>query len=387
MARWDAVRQVWRITATGYRPGEKRRRVVRSVAAPHNRPGRREAEAAETRLQAEVLEDLEAELPGGQVAGSFALAAMAWVDRHPRWSPKTVKETRYALRCYILPALGATRLNRVAPDQIEALYARWARDGFADSAMRRWHGIVRAIFTDAERLGQIRTSPMRRVRPAGGNAPERMSIPEPADVRRAIDAAASPAAALFFELAAGTGARRGTLVALRWRDLDLEAGTVTFRHAISVGEDGPVMKGTKANRPYAVHLTAPALDALRTHRAQMLESALALGVAKDLANLFVFSRDGGRSHWSVEYPSHAWRVACERAGVVGCRLHDLRHFSATHLLAAGVPYRVVAERLGCTETNVQKTYSHWVPTPEDARAAEVMTAALAQQSPLRINAS
>ena len=225
MARWDDVRGVWRITATGSRPGEKRHRVVRSLSEPHTRVGRRKAEAAEIKLRAEILEALEFELPGGLAPRSFALAAEAWVERHPKWSPKTIKETRYALRRFILPTLGSTRLDEVTPSQIEDLYAAWTREGYADSGMRRWHGNIRSIFKEAERLGQLQVDPMRRVQAAGGSAPERMHIPEPGDVRRAIDNAKTAATALFFELAAGTGARRGTLIALRWRDLDLEAGT------------------------------------------------------------------------------------------------------------------------------------------------------------------
>jgi integrase len=378
MARWDKKRRLWRITASAYRPGAPRHRVVRSVKTPNNRAGRRAAEEAEIKLRAEVIVELEARRgPGGMSPGSFAQAAHAWMDRHPRWSPKTVKETRYALLTYILPALGPTPLDEVSPAQIEDLYAAWVTTGYADSTQRRWHGMIHSIFADAIRLGLLTTNPMIRVTPAGGSAPERMHIPSPAEVRKAIASAASPTGSTFFELAAATGARRGTIVALRWRDVDLEVGTVTFAHAVAVGDHGPVLKGTKANRPYAVHLPPAALAALRDHRRRAGETALALGLGGDLRGRFVFSNDGGQTHWSVEYPSHAWRVACGRAGIAPCRLHDLRHFTATQLLANRVPYRVVAERLGCTEANVIKTYSHWVPTSEDARAAEVIGAVLA----------
>jgi integrase len=377
MARWDEQRRLWRISASAYRPGERRHRVVQSFKAPAGRAGKRAAEAAEIKLRAKVIAELEAEQPGGLVRESFAQAAHAWMERHPRWSPKTRLETRRAMRDRILPGLGPTRLDKVSPAQIEGLYAAWAAAGWADSTMRRWHGMIHSVFADALRLGLVTTNPMVRVNPAGGMAPERMHIPDPADVRRAITAAASPAVATFFELAAGTGARRGTILALRWSQIDLESATVVFSHAISLGEDGPVRKGTKSNRPYAVHLSAPAAEALRDHRRRAIETALALGTAGDLRDLYVFSRDGGRTHWAVEYPSHAWTVACGRAGVAGCRLHDLRHFSATQLLSNQVPYRVVAERLGCTEANVMRTYSHWVPSGEDARAAEVMGAVLA----------
>ena len=61
-----------------------------------------------------------------------------------------------------------------------------------------------------------------------------------------------------------------------------------------------------------------------------------------------------------------------------CRLHDLRHFAATRLLRAALPPGVVADRLGCTEANVISTYSHRVPTGEDARAAQVMAEVLAR---------
>jgi integrase len=372
MARWDDTRKVWRISATASRPGESRRRQVRDVRAPNTRAGRWQAEAAEVRLRAELLDQLETVLPGGAARGSFSRLAVAWVDRHPDWSPKTAKETRYALTRYILPTLGPLAVAKITPAQIDDLYAAWARAGYAASSRRRWHGMISAVFADAYRRSEIHTNPMGRVRPAGGKAAERLHIPEPADIRAAIAAAASPAVAALFTLAASTGARRGTLVALRWGDLDLDAGTVVFAHAIAVGDNGPVRKGTKANRPYAVHLPEAALRVLREHRARAVETALGIGLAAGLADLYVFSDDGGPHHWNVGYPSHAWRIACIRAGITSCRFHDLRHYAATRMLAAAVPTRTVAERLGCTEANVIRTYSHWVPSAADRQAADVL---------------
>lgn len=372
MARWDPVRNVWRISVRSTPPGAKRGRVVRDVAAAPGRAGRKIAELAEAQLKVEIAAQLERGWPGGTESGTFGACAEGWIDRNRgRWSPKTTKETAYALKRYILPDLGATRLDKVTPAQIEALYALWAREERSASAMRRWHGMIRSIFADAERLGMLRgANPMVRVRPAGGKAPERR-IPSPDDVRRVIAAAPSPAAATYFELAVGTGARRGTLIAVRWRDVDIENGKLSYVQAVTVGDDGPVLRQTKANRAYAVTIPGPALDALRDHRRRALESALALGIAGSFEDLFVFSSDGGVTHWDVGWPTHAWHAACERAGV-SFHLHDARHFSATRLLAENVPVRVVADRLGCSENNVIRTYSHRVATPEDARAAQIL---------------
>lgn len=378
MARWDEKRNCWRIAVDDAPPGAPRHRVYRDVREPNNQAGRRAAELFEARLKLQAAETRELQWPGGTRGQSFAAEAAAWVERNRhRWSPKTVKETQYALAHYILPGIGPVPLDRLSPAKIEALYASWEGRGYAPPTRRRWHGIVNAVFADAERLGNLTVrNPMARVRAAGGPAPERVHIPSPQEVRAAIDAAATPAVATFFELAAATGARRGTLVALRWRDVDLPERTVSFSHAVTVGPEGPVVKGTKANRPYATKISGQALDALREHRARAAESALALGLGS-LEELFVFSSDGGKAHWDVSYPSHAWLMACQKAGIAEpCRLHDLRHFAATRLLAASIPVRVVAERLGCTEANVIRTYSHRVPSLEDDRAADVLAQAL-----------
>jgi integrase len=380
MAKWNDKRGCFRAVVDVGRAGEKRQRKVLDIREPNTKAGQRAANLAEAKFRVELAEALDNEWPGlGRTDDqtTFAATAWSWVERSAaHWSPKTLKETRYSLKRYVLPSLGSTPLGKVSPIQIEETYGKWAAAGFSAVARRRWHGMVRSIFADAERLGELAgPNPMTRVRPAGGKAPERR-IPSPDEVRLAIASAQSPLAAAYFALAVSTGARRGTLVALRWRDVDFESNTVSYVQAVALGCDGPVLKTNKAERAYAVSIVGTVVQTLAEQRRHAAETAMALGIPGDLDELFVFSRDGGLTHWNLTSVSRAWRVACERAGVAPCRLHDIRHFAATRLLAAGVPVRVVADRLGCTEANVIRTYSHRVPTPEDARAAEVLAAAL-----------
>ena len=370
--QWDPKRNVWRISVRSSAPGAKRTRAVRDVPAAPGRAGRKIAELAEAQLRVEIAAQLEAGWPGGTTTGTFAAAADAWVERNRgRWSPKTTKETVYALKRYILPDLGAIVLHKVTPSQIEAMYSGWSQAGRAASSMRRWHGMVRSIYGDAERLGELAgPNPMVRVRAAGGKAPERR-IPTPDEVSQIIAAAANPAVATYFECAVGAGARRGTLVALRWRDVDLDVGELKCVQAVTIGPDGPVLRQTKANRAYAVGIAGPALESLREHRRRAIAQAFEYGETARMEDLFVFSSDGGKTHWDVGWPTHAWAVACKKVGV-SYHLHDARHFSATRLLAENVPVRVVADRLGCSEHNVTRTYSHRVVGPEDARAAQIL---------------
>ncbi len=214
--------------------------------------------------------------------------------------------------------------------------------------------------------------------------PRPLAIPGMAQVRTVQEVAPADFAA-FVQLAATVGARRGTMVALRWRDVDLIRATITFARSIAESVDGAVEKGTKAERPYTVALGVQTKSVLAEHRLRAAERALAVGVALG-SDSFVFSDDGGVSHWSLGWPSHAWGIYARRAGIGGLRLHDLRHTAASQMLMAGIPVSVVAERLGCTEANILRTYRHFIPG-SDQEAADLMDRLLSGDSPASVAGS
>jgi integrase len=176
-------------------------------------------------------------------------------------------------------------------------------------------------------------------------------------------------------VAATVGVRRGTLVALRWGNVDLDGRRATFLCSIAESVDGPVEKGAKADRPYTVALGAATAEVLADHRRLAVERALAVRATLGSTS-FVFSDDGVLTHRNLSWPTHAWQRFARRAGVEGARLHDLRHTAASQMLMAGIPISIVAERLGCTEANVLRTYRHFIPG-SDREAAELMDRMLA----------
>ena len=113
-------------------------------------------------------------------------------------------------------------------------------------------------------------------------------------------ALASPDFALYIQLAAPVGSRRGTMVALRWGNVDFDAAQITFERAIAESQTGEIEKGTKAERPYVVSIGRSSLAALMEHRRRCIESALSVGV-KFGDRSFVFSDDGGVTHWSLSW--------------------------------------------------------------------------------------
>jgi integrase len=88
---------------------------------------------------------------------------------------------------------------------------------------------------------------------------------------------------------------------------------------------------------------------------------------------FVFSHDpDGSEPWRPDSTSRAFRVLRHEVGLDHVRLHDLRHFVATRLLAAGIDVRTVSGRLGHSLTSTTlNVYAAFLPDA-DQRAAEVI---------------
>src|SRR5207249_7398753 len=162
------------------------------------------------------------------------------------------------------------------------------------------------------------------------------------------DAAQSinPSLAVYVLVAAATGARRSEVVALRWSDIDLRKGAVVIGRGVVLGPDGLVEKDTKTHSSRRIALDAATTDLLRAHRQKAEEAARLCGIAlPGDAYAFSDSPDGSTS-WRPDYVTQAFARLADAAGLPDVRLHDLRHFVATRLLANGVDVRTVAGRLG-----------------------------------------
>ena len=109
---------------------------------------------------------------------------------------------------------------------------------------------------------------------------------------------------------------------------------------------------------------------LQTHRVEQVTTAVAHGLP---APVWVFSDDAGVSPWRPEFPTKEFAKIRASAGVdPSAKAHGLRHAMATRLLAAGVPIKVVQERLGHTRAaTTTDRYGHYVRAA-DRRAADTM---------------
>jgi integrase len=194
----------------------------------------------------------------------------------------------------------------------------------------------------------------------------------------------------FFHVAAYTGARRGELLNLRWRDVDMD-GAVTHIRGSAAFVAGERIEGTtKSGRSRVVSIDPGTVSVLRAHRKRQLADMLQVG------NSWKGSADRNADHvfmtvWGE--PIHPDTVSSLMAILIKnhnapkegetpteplphARLHDLRHLHATTLLLVGVPVHVVAARLGHADPSITlRVYAH-VINEQLVEAADIFARAI-----------
>jgi integrase len=295
-------------------------------------------------------------------------------------SPATLQEYERLLDKRILPRFGKTKVRAIRAADIDAFYADLQRTGGASGgqlgaqSIQHVHALLRRLLNQAVRWGWITTSPVARATPPRVRRYE-LTIPSPEDIGRIILAADKQDSdlACFLRLAAVTGARRGELCALRWSDVDVKAATVIIaRSVVGQRNDELVEKGTKTHASRRISLDRATLTSLNAHRERCAERAQECAV-KLPAKAFVFSDspDGG-TPWRPNRVTLAFRRLCRDLDISAVRLHDLRHFAASRLLAAGVPVKTVSGRLGhANAATTLNVYAHFLES-SDETAAQVL---------------
>jgi integrase len=299
---------------------------------------------------------------------TVADALNQWLDHHaPDMRPSSVRAARVHVDRHLIPHLGTIRLSRLGVEDLDRCWRQLRDAGLSAGYIRRVHNTLRSALNQALLWEWIADNPAARTRPKTPR-PGRIAPPTPAGLVRLLELAQTdnPLFGLFLWLAAVTGARRGELCQLRWRAVDLDQGRLLFEADTTKNEDDKL-----------VSLDAATVELLRGWRARRRQEALACGLRLG-PDSFVFSYDpAGRSMPSADGFSHAFARLRKQAATGGddyralarVRLHDLRHWAATSMLAGGIPLRTAAGRLGHRDASVTaRTYAAFLPATDQVAA-------------------
>lgn len=194
-------------------------------------------------------------------------------------------------------------------------------------------------------------------------------------VRMLLEAAKGERLEALFVLAVTTGMRQGELLALRWKDVDLDSASLMIRATLQrVRGQGFVFLSPKTKRSRRkITLSSRAVEALRRHQAQQAEERAALGSGWDEQDL-VFPNGIGRPFEGGNVVYRELRPLLAKAGLPKIRFHDLRHTAATLLLLQGVHVKIVSELLGHASVAITlDLYSHVLPNMQRQAASAMDT--------------
>jgi integrase len=316
-----------------------------------------------------------------------------WLAAHAlEIKPKTLQDYRHLIDRHVKPHIGGLRLQAVRPGQISKLYQDLVTTGGRGGAglsprtVEYVHAVLRKAFRDAVVVEQLLVSnPVERAKRPRNAVHEQGEVWTGEQLLAFLGQAREHRLFAFYYLAAYTGARRGELLNLRWRDIDLAAREVRISGSAAVVAGKRIEGTTKTGRSRVVSIDAETVQVLREHRARQVAGQLTLGPEWRGTDDYVFTTGWGEPIYPDTVSSlmadliRSYNETHDQADELlpHARLHDLRHIHATTLLLAGVPVHVVAARLGHADPSITlRVYAH-VIREQVAEAADIFARSIA----------
>lgn len=308
----------------------------------------------------------------------------SWLaDRKGQLAARTWERYAEIAEKHLVPALGSRRLAELRPVHVKSYLTaaaesgrRDGRGGLSGTTILQHYRVLAAALHQAVRLELLPRNVCDAVAPPQ-RAPAREAVLSVEEAAAVLCAIRGTEMYLPVVLALSTGARRGEVCALRWRDCDLRARQVTICRSLEVSRAaGLRVKEPKSRNGIRVAPLLPfAAKALEAHR-QEQEAARRVLACPEVTpeDLVVSLPDGQPLH--PDTLTRRWGRIADRIGRPEVRLHDLRHSCASFLLATGVPISEVSRILGhASSAFTIDTYGHLLPGTVD-RAGQALDASL-----------
>jgi integrase len=250
----------------------------------------------------------------------------------------SVRDDRAMIEKIIKPAIGSKRLPDVEKTDIEALHRNMRETPYrANRAL----ALLSKMFTLAMSWKLCQDNPVKFVQRYDEQPRERYLSPaELGRLATALAAHPNQVTANAIRLLLLTGARRGEVLAMTWKQVDQEPGVWIKPAAF-----------TKRNRLHRVPLSPGArgiLEEMRRYR-------------KDEDD-YIFPGRGKNDRPTVELKA-TWEAVMKAAGISGVRVHDLRHCYASLLINSGHSLPIIGALLGHTQAKTTQRYAHLADDP------------------------
>jgi integrase len=288
--------------------------------------------AAATAWAAQMQSQLEASAPSGYGSGSSSSALSDLIQRyiktvtlHKRGvdaeTYRLTKIARHPIAYKCVKKITPTDVANYRDDRLRYVKPATVHKeltlirSIIDTAQSEW-----GVFLAANPVTQVRRPQFRDGRQ------RRISAEEISSLRKSLAHCRSPMPSLIFELALATGMRRGEILSLKWRHLNLQMRTAH-------------LPSTKNGDKRDIPLSDDAVRILEQSKAHSTECELVYPI-------------------ELEAFKSAWQRAVERAGVLDLRFHDLRHEAISRFFEIGLSLPEVAVISGHRDPRMLLRYTH-----------------------------
>lgn len=260
---------------------------------------------------------------------TFADLFAEYIDRHSKLNKKTWAEDEERYRRNIEKSLAKKKLSTISRSDISNIHVSLSKAGRRITA-NRVLALISSVYGWAISAGLCESNPAKGIRRNPEKSRDRfIQADELPRFFRALADEPNETMRDYFLLSLLTGARRANVLAMQWKDINLERGEWRIEE-------------TKNGTPQTVHLSPEALEVLRNRMRQARAG-------------YVFP-SSGRSGHLVE-PKKGWRRVLDRAEIDNLRIHDLRRTLGSWQAKTGASLAIIGKSLNHKNQNTTAIYA------------------------------
>ena len=253
------------------------------------------------------------------------------------------------VRVHLIPYFQSIPLSKITAYDIDQLYTQKLNDGLANATVKKIHNLLSKALQKAVKWGLIKNNPAKDASPPSiHKTPKQIWSLE--EAKTFLEICERENTLIPFLLAIFTGMRRGEILALRWKNVDLDKGVIHVEESLArTKTNGLFAKEVKTSHSRRdVYLSDSIREALAKYREHQKSNKLGLVIA---------SKAGG--YLEPRNLIRKFKALTKKANVPDIPFHNLRHTHATILMRMGENPKVVSERLGHARVGITlDIYSH-----------------------------
>ncbi|WP_339816855.1 site-specific integrase [Paenibacillus sp. FSL R7-0216] len=285
-----------------------------------------------------------------------------WLEEYakPNYKPTVYDVESTIVNKRIIPVIGKQRVQQIKPLTIARFYNELSKK-YSPDYVRHIHAILRKAFRLASKWEMISTNPIEKVEAPKLRKTE-MKIWTMEQCMHFLNIAEGHVHYIVYSLAIHTGMRKGEILGLRWKDINMEGKSLTIQQTVNwTPSEGIIIQDTKtASSTRRISIGSLLINDLVQQKEVIKANKEQFG-NKYQDNDLVCCYENGEPI-KPRRITETFAYLTNKSGLPKIRFHDLRHSHASMLLNNGVNPKIGAERLGHSSVQIYlDRYSHLLP--------------------------